>query len=208
MEKEEILDVLQRWESTGLLTGLPPWEKEELALLYDNVTRVMLSKADSLDEHVYETLGDVTLPTTRRLFRRVGVNFDINGMVDELTDKVIKHHKEIIKPPGKDEDGNLTNNIVDFCVEFADTYSDEQTNKNTFSREQYDVRVTKIMDIIKTILLSEQMVSFVDRSDDNDGEWGIKYSDTKKSPSQVRIWNQKRAMETLHGVINETNQGI
>jgi len=82
MEKEGILEVLQRWDSTGLLTGLPPWEKEELALLYDNVTRVMLSKANTLEEHVYETLGDVTLPTTRRLYRRVGINFEINNMVD------------------------------------------------------------------------------------------------------------------------------
>jgi hypothetical protein len=97
MEKEEILDVLQRWESTGLLTGLPPWEKEELALLYDNVTRVMLSKADVLDEHVYETLGDVTLPTTRRLYRRVGINFEINKMVDELTDRVQSRKKYSVK---------------------------------------------------------------------------------------------------------------
>jgi hypothetical protein len=205
MEKEEILDVLQRWEGTGLLTGLPPWEKEELALLYDNVTRVMLSKADSLEEHVYETLGDVTLPTTRRLYRRVGINFEINKMVDDLTRRVQENYEAINVPPNKDEQGNLTNPIVEFCVEFADLYSDESIKKKIFSKEQYSERVDKLLDTVKTVLLSDDMVSFVDRSDN---DWKIMYSDTKKSPNQVRMWNQKRAIETLHGILNETNQGV
>ena len=205
MEKEEILDVLERWENTGLLTGLPPWEKEELALLYDNVTRVMLSKAETLKDDIYETLGDVTLPTTRRLYRRVGINFDINNMMDELTKKVSKYYQQINQPPSKDDHGNLTNPIVEFCVEFADTYEDDDIKRKVFSKEQYVERVDKILDIMRTVLLSDDMVSFVDRSDN---EWKVLYSDTKKSPNQVRVWNQKRAIETLHGILNETNQGI
>jgi hypothetical protein len=205
MEKEEILDVLGRWENTGLLTGLPPWEKEELALLYDNVTRVMLSKAGTIDEDVYETLSDVTLPSTRRLYRRVGINFDINIMVDDLLDKVIKNHDKIISTPIKDEHGNISNPIVDFCIEFADTYEDDDIKRKTFTKEQYVERVDKVLEMLRTVLLSDEMVSFVDRSD---GDWKIMYSDTKKSPLQTRMWNQKRAVETLHGVLNETNQGV
>jgi hypothetical protein len=205
MEKEEILEVLQRWDSTGLLTGLPPWEKEELALLYDNVTRVMLSKASILEEYVYETLGDVTLPTTRRLYRRVGINFEINNMVDELTKRVQENYEAINVPPQKDDDGNITNPIVEFCVEFADTYEDESIKKKIFSKEQYTDRVEMLLDTVRTVLLSDEMVSFVDRSD---SDWKIMYSDTKKSPNQVRMWNQKRAIETLHGILNETNQGV
>jgi len=205
MEKEEILDVLGRWENTGLLTGLPPWEKEELALLYDNVTRVMLSKAGTIDEDVYETLSDVTLPSTRRLYRRVGINFDINIMVDDLLDKVIKNHDKIISTPIKDEHGNISNPIVDFCIEFADTYEDDDIKRKTFTKEQYVERVDKVPEMLRTVLLSDEMVSFVDRSD---GDWKIMYSDTKKSPLQTRMWNQKRAVETLHGVLNETNQGV
>ena len=205
MEKEEILDILGRWENTGLLTGLPPWEKEELALLYDNVTRVMLSKAGTIDEDVYETLSDVTLPSTRRLYRRVGINFDINIMVDDLLDKVIKNHDKIISTPIKDEHGNISNPIVDFCIEFADTYEDDDIKRKTFTKEQYVERVDKVLEMLRTVLLSDEMVSFVDRSD---GDWKIMYSDTKKSPLQTRMWNQKRAVETLHGVLNETNQGV
>jgi hypothetical protein len=205
MEKEEILEVLQRWDSTGLLTGLPPWEKEELALLYDNVTRVMLSKAGTISDDIYETLGDVTLPTTRRLYRRVGINFDINNMVDELTMSVVKNYVNIVTPPNKDADGNISNPIVEFCVEFADTYEDDDIRRKIFTKEQYEERVDKILDMLKTVLLSDEMVSFVDRTD---GKCKILYSDTKKSPNQVRVWNQKRAVETLHGVLNETNQGI
>jgi len=205
MEKEEILEVLQRWESTGLLTGLPPWEKEELALLYDNVTRVMLSKVNQLDDNVYETLGDVTLPTTRRLYRRVGINFKINTMVDELTRRVEENYEVINVPPNKDDAGNLVNPIVEFCVEFADTYEDDDIKKKVFSREQYTERVEKLLETVQTVLLSKEMVSFVDRSE---SEWKILYSDTKKSPTQVRMWNQKRAIETLHGILNETNQGV
>jgi len=184
MEKEEILDVLGRWENTGLLTGLPPWEKEELALLYDNVTRVMLSKAGTIDEDVYETLSDVTLPSTRRLYRRVGINFDINIMVDDLLDKVIKNHDKIISTPIKDEHGNISNPIVDFCIEFADTYEDDDIKRKTFTKEQYVERVDKVLEMLRTVLLSDEMVSFVDRSD---GDWKIMYSDTKKSPLQTRM---------------------
>lgn len=205
MEKEEILDVLERWESTGLLTGLPPWEKEELALLYDNVTRVMLSKAGTISDDIYETLGDVTLPTTRRLYRRVGINFDINNMVNTLLQSVVKNYKEIVKPANKDDNGNVSNPIVEFCVEFADTYEDDDIKRKIFSKEQYEERVDDILYTLKKILLSDDMVSFVDRSD---SDWKVMYSDTKKSPNQVRMWNQKRAIETLHGILNETNQGV
>lgn len=204
MEKEEILDVLQRWDSTGLLTGLPPWEKEELALLYDNVTRVMLSKADSLDEDVYETLGDVTLPTTRRLYRRVGLNFEINTMMDTLAKRVQENYEAINLPPGKDEEGIPHNYVVDFCVEFSDSYSDSMTDKNVLVKEDYENIVGKMLDTIKVVLNNERMVSFVDWTED---EFKVTYSDTKKSPNQTRMWNQKRAIETLHGILNNINQG-
>lgn len=199
MEKEEILDVLERWGDTGLLNGLPAWEREELALLYDNVTRVMLSKADTVDEGIFETLSDVTLPTTRRLFRRVGINFDINKMMDELVKSVVENMETLKQTVTKEN-----NPIVNFCVTFADCYEDDTIRYKTFTTKEYEERIDKVMDMMRTILLSEDMVSFVDRSEDN---WVIKYSDTKKSPNQTRVWNQKRAVETLHGILNETNQG-
>ena len=205
MEKEEILNVLGRWEPTGLLTNLPTWEKEELALLYDNVTRVMLHMGQDLETDVYDILGNVTLPTTRRLYRRVGINFNINNMMVELVKGVNKNKTELSKQPYKDEDKNLINPIVDFCVEFADQYEDDETTSKTFTKEQYVERVDNILSIMRKVLLSEDMVSFVDRSND---DWVISYSDTKKSASQTRIWNQKRAVETLHGILNETNQGM
>ena len=204
MEKEGILEVLQRWDSTGLLTGLPPWEKEELALLYDNVTRVMLSKANTLEEHVYETLGDVTLPTTRRLYRRVGINFEINNMVDELTKRVQENYEVINVPAQKDADGNITNPIVEFCVEFSDSYSDTLTEKNVLSDDEYKNEINKMLTTINEVLTSKEMVSFVDTTS---SEYIVKYSDTRKSKSQTRNWNQKRAMESLHGILNNINQG-
>ena len=45
--EEEILEVVQRWEHTGLLYGLPLYEKQELAPLYDNVARIIVSKLDN-----------------------------------------------------------------------------------------------------------------------------------------------------------------
>ena len=203
MEKEEILEVLQRWESTGLLTGLPPWEKEELALLYDNVTRVMLSKANQLYDNVYETLGDVTLPTTRRLYRRVGINFEINTMVDELTRRVEENYEAINVPPNKDDAGNLVNPIVEFCVEFADTYFDGQTEKHMLTSEEYSDVIDKMLKIVKEVLINDKMVSFIDTTS---SDWCVMYSDTKKTPNQTRIWNQKRATESFNGILNNINQ--
>jgi hypothetical protein len=135
----------------------------------------------------------------------VGINFDINNMVDSLMESVIKHYEDIVKPPNKDDKGNISNPIVDFCVEFADTYEDDDIKRKVFSKEQYEERVDDILMTLREILVSDDMVSFVDRSE---SDWKVMYSDTKKSPNQVRMWNQKRAIETLHGILNETNQGV
>ena len=43
-EEDDILEIVQRWDNTGLLYGLPMYEKQELAPIFENVTRVALSK--------------------------------------------------------------------------------------------------------------------------------------------------------------------
>ena len=39
---EDVLNVVERWQSLGFLEGLPILEKTELALIYDNATRLLL----------------------------------------------------------------------------------------------------------------------------------------------------------------------
>lgn len=200
---EEILEVVQRWENTGLLYGLPLYEKQELAPIYDNVARLALSKLDNgeVTRKISDLLDSTMFPICRRLYRRVGCDFNIEKMVNSLVKKVIEN-EEVLEKPIVDK---ATNPIVEFCVEFADTYEDEIISKKQFNNEDYTERVDKILDSLRHILLNKEMVSFVDRTN---SDWKIMLSDSKKSPKQTRYWNQKIAQEVLSSTLRDTNKGI
>ena len=200
---EEILEVVQRWENTGLLYGLPLYEKQELAPIYDNVARLALSKMDSgeITRKVSDLMDSVMFPICRRLYRRVGCDFNIEKMVTTLVKKVIEGEENLSKPIVD----KVTNPIVEFCVEFADTYEDEIISKKQFNNEDYTERVDKILDSVRHILLNKEMVSFVDRTT---SDWKLMLSDSKKSSKQTRYWNQKIAQEILSSTLRDTNKGI
>ena len=200
---EEILEVVQRWENTGLLYGLPLYEKQELAPIYDNVARIALSKLDSgeITRGISDLLDSVMFPICRRLYRRVGCDFNIEKMVNNLVKKVIEN-EEYLNIPVVDK---ATNPIVEFCVEFADIYEDEIISKKQFNNEDYTERVDKILDSLRHILLNKDMVSFIDRTN---SDWKLMLSDSKKSPKQTRYWNQKIAQEILSSTLRDTNKGI
>lgn len=201
--EEEILEVVQRWENTGLLYGLPLYEKQELAPIYDNVARISLSKFENgeISRNLSDLMDSVMYPICRRLYRRVGTNFNIEKMVFNLISKVIEN-KEILSQPVIDK---TLNPIVEFCVEFADNYEDEIINKKQFNNEEYVERVDKILDTVRQILLNKEMVSFVDRTN---SDWKVMLSDSKKSAKQTRYWNQKIAQEVLSSTLRDTNKGI
>lgn len=198
-EEDDLTDVISRWEVTGLLDGLPQWEKEELAVIYDNVTRVILSKSSTTDPNKFEVLGDVVIPVVRRLYRRVGVNFDPYRMVEELSKSVHDNYNILSGPVTKDK-----NPIVSFCVDFADGYEDEQITSRTLPKDQYDKSIDKLGEVITSILKSNEMVSHINKIND---EWEIKYTNVNKSPNQIRIWNQKRGLEILNIELKNLNQG-
>jgi hypothetical protein len=200
---EEILEVVQRWENTGLLYGLPLYEKQELAPIYDNVARLALSKLDSgeITRKISDLMDSVMFPICRRLYRRVGCDFNIEKMVNTLVKKVTEGEENLSKPITD----KVTNPIVEFCVEFADTYEDEIISKKQFNNEDYTERVDKILDSLRHILLNKEMVSFVDRTT---SDWKLMLSDSKKSSKQTRYWNQKIAQEVLSSTLRDTNKGI
>lgn len=199
--EDNVLDVIQRWEATGLLYGLPLWEKEELSQMYDNGARLILSRrSEKIPKDTFEMLNEIVYPVIRRLYRRVGINFDIESMMVDLI-VGIEEKKEFIKQDTTKE----VNPIVSFSIEFADNYEDSKTSEKQFSKEEYIERVDKIMGIVRTILLSEEMVSYVDKEE---SDWKINYSDKKKSISNTRMWNQKIAEELLKTVLMDTNKGI
>jgi hypothetical protein len=202
MSEENVLDILQRWEATGLLDNLPMWEKEELSQLYDNAARLLLSKnaTEKLPQFVFEKMNDVMYPIIRRLYRRVGTNLDIINLMSVLVGKIEANKTELSKEPTPE-----VNPVVDFCVSFADNYEDEKTSEKRFSEEEYIERVDKITTTVRNILLNKKMVSFVDRSVD---DWKIKLSDGEKSDNHTRLWNQKIAMELIRTTLMDTNKGI
>jgi hypothetical protein len=198
----DILNVLQRWESLGLLEGLPSWEKEELAQVYDNATRLLLSENSlrKIPSDVFDIYDSVYIPICRRLYRRVGVNFDIQRMMSSLLEEVDRRKGGELKFNPKTPEKNP---IVEFCINFADSYEDDYTNKSVISDEEYEDKVNKLLENLKIILLNEKMVSYVDR----DGEdWKIVYSEGKKTKSQTRFWNQKIGTQLLSSVLSDFNK--
>jgi hypothetical protein len=201
--EDEILEVVSRWENSGLLYGLPLYEKQELAPIYDNVARLAISKLDKglISREVSDLLDNVMFPICRRLYRRVGSDFEVERMIENLI-KEVNENKDKLNSFVVDK---TTNPIVEFCVTFADGYEDETISNKQFSDEEYIERVDKVLDTLRHILLNKDMVSFVDRTN---SDWKIMLSDAKKSSKQVRYWNQKICKEFLSQIMSDTNKAI
>ena len=197
--EEDLLDVVQRWDNTGLLVHLPIYEKQELAPIFDNAARIFLSK--NLGEQTNDLVESVIFPICRRLYRRVGSEFDIENMVNVLIKKVNENKETLLRNNTDDK----VNPIVLFSVNFADIYEDEIINKKQFNDDEYNERVDKILNTIKQVLINKEMVSFVDRTQE---DWKIITSDGKKSEKETRQWNQKIAKEVFDTVLKDTNRGI
>lgn len=197
--EEELLDVVERWDKTGLLTGLPIYEKQELATVLDNVARVFLSK--NVSSEINDILEITVFPICRRLYKRIGTSFDVEKMVNDLIEAIQKNKESITKiDPDEKKDP-----FVLFSVNFADIYEDDLINEKQFNDEEYTERVDNLLGIMRQILLNKNLVSFVDKTGSN---WRILESDIKKSEKETRYKNQKTAKEIFDIIIKDTNKGI
>jgi hypothetical protein len=158
-----------------------------------------LTDKNKIPIQTLEKLEDTMFPICRRLYRRVGFDFDIERMMDSLIKEI-----EDKSFPGDFRD-DKKNPIVNFCINFADTYEDEIISKKQFSDKEYTERVDKALGILRQILLNKEMVSFVDRTD---SDWKVMLSDAKKSPKQTRYWNQNVSKEFLTAILGDTNKGV
>jgi len=203
-DQEDILNVVQRWEPLGLLDGLPILEKTELAVIYDNATRLMLSEISikKIPKSVSDIFDNVLLPICRRLYKRVGPNFELDLMLSSLLDVINERKGEILKVDPKEPEKNP---IVSFCIEFADSYEDDTTNKNILTDEEYGNKIEKILSSLKNVLLNDNIISWVDSSD---GEYKINLSKAKKTKQQTRFYNQSVAKNLLNSALSEINKGI
>jgi hypothetical protein len=196
------MEVISRWEPTGLIDGLPIWEKEELAILYDNTIKLILSNKviSKLPKNVSLLLEECSMPVIRRLYRRIGPNFNLENLLSELLESVIKNESELVLEPTIE-----FNPIVNFCIDFADNYSDELTSSSELTKEEYTQQVDKVLNYVRKVLLNDGMVSNVDKSDE---EWVLKLSDKTKSVQSTRFWNQKMAKDLLIFSLSEINKGL
>jgi len=199
---DNTINVIERWEAIGVLEGLPLWEKEELSQIFDNATRIILSEITSRDwsEENDEILTGVYLPILRRLYRRVGPNFNIETLIPKLLG-VISSEKDLIKKQNPTEPEK--DPMLQFCVNFADNYEDEETQKNFLSDEDYEKKVDDLLGVIKKILLNSGTVSNVEKEGD---DFKINYGQ-KKSKQQTRYWNQRIVKQVLNFVISDINKG-
>lgn len=199
---EDIINVVQRWEAVGLLDGLPILEKTELALIYDNATRLLLSELtlSKIPKKITDTMDSVIFPICRRLYKRVGPRFDLEQMLSSLLESVKNNIDGILSPETKEK-----NPIVDFCVNFADTYEDETTSKNNLSDEEYEEKINNLLSTMKEILLNRSMVSYVNKENDSHK---LTLSKTNRSINQTRFWNQSISKNFLNSFLSEINKGL
>jgi hypothetical protein len=132
----------------------------------------------------------------------VGINFNIESMMSELLEKIngtdIAELKSIKKTPE-------INPILEFCINFADSYEDEITSVKQLSKEEYEEKVENLLSFLKEVLLDEEMVSFVNREN---SKWEIIHSEGKKTKQQIRYWNQKMGKQLLTSVLSDINKGV
>lgn len=204
MMEEDLFNVIQRWESLGLLDGLPILEKSELAQIYDNATRLLLSNLAirKIPKKVSDLLDEIFIPICRRLYKRVGPNFDLDNMMSELLESVNTNINSILEPKSENQ---LKDSIVEFCVDFSDNYTDDVTTSSMLSDDEYEESVNVLLETLKTILLNDRMVSRLE----SDGEYELKFVNNVKPKSVTRFWNQsitKQVMEIGLSNINKKNQ--
>ena len=200
----DILNVVQRWEAVGLLDGLPIMEKTELAQIYDNATRLMLSdrSVQKIPEEISEIYDNFYLPICRRLYKRVGPNFNLETMMGKLLEVVNKRGQDILKPNPEQPEKNP---VLDFCIEFADNYEDDKTSKNMLSDEEYEQKIDYLTQKIKEILLNENTVSYINKEKE---EYNLNIAKTNKPKQQRRFWNQSVAKNLLASALSEINKGL
>lgn len=200
--EEDLFNTIQRWEVLGLLDGLPIREKSELAQIYDNATRLLLSNRtlSKVPKNTADTMDDVFIPICRRLYKRVGPNFDLDEMLATLLESVNQNIDEIRKPVTKEN-----NPLLNFCIDFADTYEDRSTNKNTLTDEEYSNKIENMLSYLRQILLNDSMVSYVGKEGD---EHRLNLVESKRTKEQTRFWNQSIAKNFLNSYLSEVNKGL
>ena len=203
-EINDILNVVERWEPLGLLEGLPIQEKTELAQIYDNATRLLISEkaVKKIPEDIMEIYDNLYIPICRRLYKRVGPYFDLESMMSQLLEVVNKKGKTILEVKPSEP---TSNPVVDFCVDFADTYEDELTNKNTLTDGEYSNRIENMVSYLKEILLNDSMVSYVGKEGD---QHKLNLVKSKRTKEQTRFWNQSVAKNFLNSYLSEINKGL
>ena len=111
---EDVLNVVERWQSLGFLEGLPILEKTELALIYDNATRLLLSQRSlsKIPKKVQDSMDETIFPICRRLYKRVGPNFDIETMLSTLLESIEDRIHELLLPETKEKYPIVTGKLV------------------------------------------------------------------------------------------------
>jgi len=201
-ENVEILNVIERWESLGLLEGIPVIEKADLAQIYDNATKLLLSNLTlrKIPKKVSDLMDEIFIPVCRRIYKRVGPSFMLDNMMSELLEEV-NNNIDVLT----EEINGVENPIIQFCVNFADNYTDTLTTQNTLSKEEYTDKIKFLISKLETILLNDNMVSYVNKED---GDYNLKLSDNKKSYEQTRFWNQGVAKQLLESFLSNLNKGL
>ena len=163
----------------------------------------MITQLDCLSKvpkNITDTMDDVFIPICRRLYKRVGPNFDLDEMLATLLESVNQNIDEIRKPTTKENNPSL-----DFCIDFADTYEDRSTNKNTLTNEEYSNKIENMLSYLRQILLNDSMVSYVGKEDD---VHRLNLVESKRTKEQTRFWNQSIAKNFLNSYLSEVNKGL
>lgn len=201
-ELDGLVNVVERWESLGLLEGLPLEQKYEMAQIYDSATKLLLSDRTltKVPKKISDTMDDVFIPICRRLYKRVGPEFDLENMMSELLQSVNDSIDDILKPTTKEN-----NPILEFCINFADGYEDEVTNKKSLTKVEYTNEIKNMLTKLEDILLNDKLVSYVDR---NGGDYVLNTKETVKTNNQIRFWNQSVAKNLIETYLSNLNKGL
>ncbi len=200
---------IERWGTIGLLEGLPIWEKNELALILDNATKVVIDQINrkSLSDDFLDVYDSVYVPICRRLYRRVGPRFDIVKMMDKLFEELFNNFNTLKSDIESERSEKLSQKdpIVTFCINFSDSYEDEETLKSFLSTEDYENKVDLILQRMRDVLLNNRNVLSFKK---NGNDWDIKLSEEERSVGHVRFWNQKMSNTFLLQALSDINKGI
>lgn len=120
LQKQLKIELVKRWDKTGLLDDLSQDDKEKCSLILNvSAEKILEMDPQPIEDGEPSSWHTFTFPVIRKIYGEIGPNIDVDGLLDRMKN-TWKMPDELL--PGIDWETEL-------CSIIADTYINEYRRK-------------------------------------------------------------------------------